>query len=134
MKWGRIPGRPVVRVVERWCLEHDSTITAFEEMVGLSDSALNHIARGRSEWIHFDIADRVVTFIDFMLWHTDPELSQIYQTFDFSSLDFHRPPSLEADELPLLDCLNNRLAAAVMGVGTKAVQARRAALREEVAA
>lgn len=58
---------------------------------GVSDEVLKHISLDRHKWIDFDLADRIIQTINPYLWHTDPELSEAYQSFDLKRLDAWRP-------------------------------------------
>lgn len=120
-----VPAGPIARIVDRYCTEADMSITILEDLLEMGEGALMKACNGSKDWMEFDTADRVITFIDPFLWRHDEELSDIYQGFDFSYLDLHRPTSEEADELPLLDCVGSRHAAAVMGVSQYVVQGQR---------
>ena len=52
-----------------------------------ADTLYQYVARKGKKFIEFDVADKIITAIDPCLWRSDPELSAIYQNFDFSSLD-----------------------------------------------
>ena len=51
------------------------------------DTLYQYVARKGKKWIEFDLADKIITAIDPTLWHSDDELSDIYQNFDFTGLD-----------------------------------------------
>ena len=148
---GYIPAAPVRRVVEMWAAENwwidervnygdktdIGTTRLLAEAIGVHQDTIGHLRAGKNNWIDFDLADNIVTFIDPWLWRRDEELSRIYQDFNLTYLDVIRPTSPEADELALLDFISSRHAAAVLGMRASAVRAqrkRRARQREEAAA
>jgi len=147
-KHGYIPAAPVRRVVEAWAQENwwvderqqqgggeklDSygVNMLLATSIGCHDDTIAHLRRGRNTWIEFDLADRIITYINVRLWSSDDELREIYQNFDFSHLDISRPTT---DELSLLDGLSERLAATVMGVSQSVIHVQRSKRREKVAA
>ena len=149
-KSGLIPVAPIRRVVEQWAKENWwiderqvqskgkktaslGTTALLAEKVGCHEDTIYHLRAGRNTWIDFDLADRIVTCIDPWLWRTDEELSELYQSFDLSFLDILRPPSAEADDLPLLDFLSQRHAAAILGVNQRAVSKQREKRQKEAA-
>ena len=141
-KAGLVPAAPLRRLIDRWAAEHPwlddwandidgermvdaGSTTIIAEATGIHRDTIGKIRWGKKHWVEFGNADRIVGFIDPFLWHTDPELADIYQSFDFSHLDLGRPTSPEADPLLLVDELSDRAAAAALGVSTTVVQKRR---------
>lgn len=132
MKQGYVPAAPIARVIdnwarENWWMDEQAMVTSAQgrnqeegatgrlgNFVGLSQDTITRIRGGKKEWVEFDNADKIVTFIDPFLWHRDPELSDIYQNFDFSHLDLTRPTC--DDGLSELDFLPSRQVAAIYGV------------------
>jgi hypothetical protein len=146
-KNGYIPVAPIRRVVEQWALENwflderakeknggAGTSASLAAFTGLHVDTISNLRKGRNNWIEFDMADRIVTFIDPWLWHRDEELNAIYREFSFSYLDLARPTSTEADELPLLDGFSDRIAATVLGVSQPTLSRNRIARRQKEAA
>lgn len=117
MKMGWIPLAPIRRILLAWELkqEYDETnsfhyqgrqnmilplapITCLAGYIGIDVDTLWSI-RGRQakSWVDFDVADKIITYIDPSLWRNDSELKSIYENFDFSSLDARRPPMRELE-------------------------------------
>ena len=142
VKNGVVPAAPVGRVINdwaarRWWLDDPAVDVKKERMVDVGATAIIAVAtgihvdtvrkvrNGKKEWIEFDNADRIVTFIDPFLWRTDPDLAAIYQGFDFTHLDLARPTSADADPLRLVVGLSDRAAAVALGVSSTTLHKRR---------
>lgn len=150
MQRGLVPREPIARVIRNWVAanwwmdEHNNIPSARElgslarlaEFVGLHEDTITDILRGRKNknWLSFDNADRIVTFIDPLLWHCDPELREIYENYDFSTLDVISPTCEAADPLNGLEDLTGRQAAAVLGVTRDLVLDRRRRQKQQLAA
>ena len=101
---GRIPLEPVRRVVEDFIASTGWTnqpscdgqgermvkplapLERLRHWAGL-ESDLYFIRRRNKKWIDFDLADRVITALNPMLWHSDPELNTIYNEANLAALD-----------------------------------------------
>ena len=133
VKNGVVPAAPFGRVIDQWVSEHwwlddraenldgermvsGGAVAVLAAATGIHRDTLRKVRAGKKEWLEFDNADRIVTFVDPWLWRTDPELSDIYQGFDFTYLDLSRPTSPEADPLKLVDGIGVKHAAAILGV------------------
>ena len=132
---GLFPARPLVRVIKMWQQENawmdievrdkrakgdgyglDGTLSELGHAVGIDKSTLRKVVMYEKDWIEFDNADRLVCFIDPMLWHTDPELSELYREYNFANLDLSRPTHPDADPLKTVESLSNWDAARKLGV------------------
>ena len=142
VKNGVVPAAPVGRVINDWAARHwwldeQADGVKKERMVdigstgvvsaatGIHVDTISKVRSGKKEWIQFDNADRIVTFIDPFLWHSDPELADIYQNFDFTHLDLGRPTSPEADPLRLVVGLSDKAASVALGVSITTINRRR---------
>jgi hypothetical protein len=110
-----VPAGPIRRVVQDWLDQQDEyvfsgnnfcsnevqplaprQILAFQS--GVSKAAIDGLMRADHRSIHFDIADKLVcTALGEHGWHCDPELSEIYQTFNLAKLDLIEPTTPYAD-------------------------------------
>jgi len=141
-KNGYIPAAPIARVVEQWAMENwwldhrakeltgKGTTTSLAEFVGLHEDTIRHLRDRKNEWMEFDMADRIVTYIDPWLWRRDDELREIYENFNFTHLDIARPTSRQADELALLNGVSDRAAATILGVSQSALNRQRKVRRK----
>lgn len=147
MKGGRIPAAPVGRAInqwvrEQWWMDLEASVTGhwdsdgaterLAKFVGLSGDTIMRLRYGRKDWIEFDNADRIITFIDPWLWRTDPALSRIYRTFRFAHLDTLRPTCAAADPLNRVEGLTAPQAARKLGVSLNTIYKRRARRAAEV--
>lgn len=132
---GLFPATPLVRIIKMWQEENawmdievkdkrkkedgyglEGTLSELGQAVGISKTTLYKMMMLQKNWIEFDNADRLVCFIDPMLWHTDPELSDLYQSYNFANLDLSRPTHPDADPLNDVESLSNWDAAKALGV------------------
>jgi hypothetical protein len=116
-KVGRIPIGPVRRIMQQWADDQGwdqdmesakagkggvYTIAPMDQLAfatGIKRDTLdNYLLRSRVIYLSFDIADKIISWINVDLWRTDPELRDIYQNFDFTGLD-HLHPTVEVTEL-----------------------------------
>lgn len=142
VKNGVVPAAPVGRVINDWAARHwwldehpydfkkegmvdIGSTGVISDATGIHVDTVRKVRYGKKEWIEFDNADRIVTFIDPFLWHSDPELADIYQNFDFTHLDLGRPTSPEADPLRLVVGLSDKAAAVALGVSSTTLHKRR---------
>lgn len=138
-KYGYVPAAPVGRIIDRWAIPREdpmnnynnggdiSPLVTLAAMTGIHKDTLYKTRVGKKDWLEFDNADKIITTIDPLLWHSDPELSRIYEEFNFSYLDLAHPTSPEADILHLFAGLPARVVGRAIGVTPNAVQyARRA--------
>lgn len=51
------------------------------------DTLWNIRGREKKKWVEFDLADKIIAYIDPSLWRDDVELEAIYQSFDLAFLD-----------------------------------------------
>lgn len=101
---GFIPAAPVHRIIQEWVtrqafepasdgrkgsVQQLGPVKVLQFRTGLKDLAKQ--VSGNRRWIHFDVADKIISAIDVMLWHTDKDLREIYQSFDLERLDKKRP-------------------------------------------
>lgn len=153
-KNGFVPAAPIRRVVEQWATENWqlderqrqdqakrtpslSTTALLAMKVGCHIDTISHLRAGKNNWIEFDLADRIVSYLGGLwLWLRDEELRGIYMAFDFTHLDIARPPSEDADDLALLHGVSDRTAATILGVSQSALNRQRCIRRrrEKVAA
>lgn len=104
--YGQMPAAPVARIIREWLDKQDTFVSPgnffhqdqkiipfspMNRLMHLTGMELWRIKSGKDKWISFDRADKIITAIDPQLWHTDPELKEIYQNFDFSFLDRKYP-------------------------------------------
>ena len=148
-KAGLIAAPPIGRAIERWAatqwfneIEYHGeeahqyalhTSAWLAEKTGIHIDTITKIRSGKKEWVEFDNADRLLCAMR-VPWDSNPELDEIYQTFDFSWLDLQRPTCREADPLPLFDGLSARVAATVLGVSGETIFRRRKVLERTMAA
>lgn len=145
---GLVPAGPIGRAIARWCDENwwmdedakaagrgttDGCLSRLGSFTGIHPDTLRKVRYGQKEWLGFDNADRVITFIDPHLWRDDPELAEVYQSFDFAWLDLQQPTCPEADPLSDLEFLSDRLVGALVGVSQSTVNRARRHRREGVA-
>jgi hypothetical protein len=102
-----IPVAPIKRLIEQWSeKELDlrevlgprgagnalGNLGKIAELTGFSASYIKDLRAGRTEWIEFDNADKIVcALFGPLLWHDDDELNTLYQDFDFGPLDTKKP-------------------------------------------
>lgn len=101
---GWIEAGPVISVVRRWYGEqedaskgnaspqHNSQLCSPARALSLTSGVSEHtiyklLSLDSKRWLHFDLADKLITAIDVFLWMTDPALRRIYEGFDFGYLD-----------------------------------------------
>lgn len=139
-KQGRFPAALVAKVIEIWCTQnwhmdyeamvndHDDNEGAIKRLSRFSKVSfdiIDKIHRGKKKWVEFDNADKLVTTVDPLLWHLDPDLSEAYQRFDLVWLDIQRPTCPEVNPIHLFDGLSDRTAAAVLGMAPNIVSRHR---------
>lgn len=104
-----LPIGPIRRTILEWeaAQEHDGDsvanlwghqtvrVSPLERMSFDTDIDLDtlYAIRGRRDrqFVGFDLADRIVIYINPNLWHTDPELKEIYQSVKLTLLDITQP-------------------------------------------
>lgn len=119
---GMIACQPVSRLLNMWLEEqYDgdgqikpkraevSALTGLVESTGLYIELFWRVSRGEKEWIKFDQADKIICHTYGPLaWVTEPDLNDLYQSFDFTYLDLRNPPTPDADGLLTLHSLGLR--------------------------
>ena len=71
--------------------DSQSPMSRLAEATGIDISNLRKIKDGKREWIGFDTADKIITRVNGLSWHSDKELEAIYQGFSFEWLDRVHP-------------------------------------------
>lgn len=110
-KWGRIEAEPVLKHVRSWVEREEGArakagdtrggagVYALAQGSGVHRDTIDRYIRGDRTWMEFQIADKLIAFINPFLWHCDPDLRRCYQEFDFKYLDMQQPLSANGDGL-----------------------------------
>ena len=91
----RVPMAPFRRLLNEYIEERgeEFEIQELDEKTGLSARLIWRILNEDGN-IEFDTADAIVTkLVGPLRWHTDPELSAIYQAVDLKAVDWRSPVS-----------------------------------------
>lgn len=96
-----VPAAPVIEVMRKYMREHaddcrlgtrsgdayfDSTgIQPVAKALGITERRIRDILQ--KERITFDLADRIITRLDVLAWHLDPELNKIYNSVPLDQID-----------------------------------------------
>lgn len=98
---GCVPGFPFARIITEWVEQNTpeeeselaiAPMVILAELMSMDIDNLRKIKNGKRDWIGFDLADKIVAICtDGLGWRNDPELSTIYQHFNFTYLDFKKP-------------------------------------------
>lgn len=76
-----VPAHALERIVMRECADREITVGELEKMLGYSEEAIRHSFK--VSYVSFDKVDFVLTKLGlFHLWHTDPDLQEVYAYLD----------------------------------------------------
>ena len=81
-----VPSKPIARVFREHSKE---SVSAFARRAGIGNQTFDGALR--TQGMRFDTADKVICGLGPELWHSDPELAEIYREVGLRSVDFAHP-------------------------------------------
>lgn len=102
---GLITAEPIQELVARWCLENTDPhklaggfnsllghVGTLAGLTGLGESFFAKLLSGKKRYVKFDTADKIVCCLyDAYEWVRNPDLNDIYESFDYAALDRSKP-------------------------------------------